>query len=203
MSKIRNPKLSFIERVLDGLFWRLGRIGVSIKLYVTVKEGEVQPAPELLNDKYVLCELTEEHIDDLLQLDSLHYTTKKLADWFKDGKLCFGLRDGEHLVAKMWCDLEVVNWDPAYRKLEPEEVYLFAAYSDPTYRGQNLAPTLRAACYTILRGRGRSEFYSHSEYFNLPARRFKQKLGGIEKDLQIEIGLFNKWSRTIILRRFD
>jgi GNAT superfamily N-acetyltransferase len=202
LSDIRSPKLSFIERVVAGLFWRLGRIGVSIKLYVTVREGEVQPDSELLNDTFVFCELTEDHIDDLLQLDSLYYTTKRLTDWFKEGKLCFGLRDGERLVAKMWCDLAEVNWDPAYRKLKPQEAYLFAAFSDPEYRGQNLAPTLRAACYLALRERGRSEFYSHSEYFNLPARRFKQKLGGIEEDLQIEIRLFNKWSRTIILRRF-
>jgi len=194
--------LSFFERVADGLLWRLRRIGVSIKPYVTVKEGEVQPDPEMLNDKFVFCELTEDDIDELLKLDSLYYTPKKLAGWFNEGKLCFGLRDGKRLVAKMWCDLAVVNWEPAYRELGPEEVYLFAAYSDPEYRGQNLAPTLRATCYTVLRERGRTSFYSHSDYYNLPARRFKQKIGGIEEDLQAEVGLFNKWTRTFIIRRF-
>jgi GNAT superfamily N-acetyltransferase len=98
--------------------------------------------------------------------------------------------------------LEDMFWEPASRKLKPEEAYLFAAYSDPEYRGQNLAPTLRAASYKALRDMGASTFYSHSEYFNLPARRFKQKVGGIEKDLQIELGLFKKWNRTITVWRY-
>lgn len=201
MSAQRKPELSFFERVIDGIRWRLGRVGILIRPYVTVREGESAIESGSLNTVFIFCSVTRDHIDELIQLEP-EYTQEKLAAWFDDGKLCFGLRDGQRLVAKMWCDLEDMFWEPAFRKLDPTEAYLFAAFSDPAYRGQNLAPTLRAACYKALREMGRSTFYSHSEYFNLPARRFKQKLGGVEEDLQVELGLFGKWHRTVILKRY-
>ena len=201
MSANIKSDLNFPARVIDGIRWRLGRVGIRIVPFVTVLEGESPIDPCLLNNNFQFCSLTQDHISDLIQLEP-HYTQEKLRDWFNVGKLCFGLRDDARLVAKMWCDLEDMFWEPAFRKLKPEEAYLFAAYSDPDYRGQNLAPTLRAASYKALRDMGALTFYSHSEYFNLPARRFKQKLGGIEKDLQIELGLFKKWNWTITAWRY-
>jgi GNAT superfamily N-acetyltransferase len=174
--------------------WRLDHIGIRIVPFVTVLEGQSAIDSSLLNDNFQFCSLTENNFDDLILIEP-HYTKEKIVAWFDAGKLCFGLRDGERLVAKMWCDLNDMFWEPAFRKLKKEEAYLFAAYSDPEYRGKNLAATLRGACYEYLRD-------SHSEYFNLPARRFKQKLGGIETDLQIEFGLFRKWNWIVMVRRY-
>jgi len=203
MSAKIKSNLSIPARVADGLRWRLGRAGIRIVPFVTVLEGQSRIDPSLLNDNFEFCALTQDHIGDLIQLEPKDYTEDKLNNWFDAEKICFGLRDGNRLVAKMWCDLENMFWEPAFRKLKQEEAYLFAAYSDPEYRGQNLAPTLRSACYNALRDMGTSTFYSHSEYFNLPARRFKQKLGGIEKDLQIEFKLFKRWNWTFTAKRYS
>jgi len=62
---------------------------------------------------------------------------------------------------------------------------------------------LRSACYAELRKRGFTRFYSHSDYFNTAARRFKQKLGAVEEDLKIQVRLSDKWSRTFTVWRYD
>ena len=103
----------------------------------------------------------------------------------------------------MWCDPNEFNYPPNYRKLDDDEVYLFAAFSNPDYRGQGLAPLMRSAGYAALRNRGKSRFYSYTEFFNTPARRFKEQLGERNELLRLHIDLFGKWSKTMTLRRYD
>ena len=201
MSVRQSPKFGLRHRVFHGIRWRLGRIGIHTTLFVTIREGGIPLEPMPAADQFSLSELTAANIDELFQLDP-EFSRAQMSELFRRGKLCFGLREGSRLVAKTWCDLEEVTYELAPRQLQDGEAYLFAAYSDPAYRGRSLAPILRSACYVELRRRGFSRLFSYSDYFNLPARRFKKKLGAVEEDLRIHFDLFGKWSRTLTLKRY-
>jgi len=101
----------------------------------------------------------------------------------------------------MWCDLETFNYPPNFRHLSPNEAYLFAAYANPDYRGQNIAPQMRAACYSSLRNIDRSEFCTRTNYFNASARRFKSKLGADNVALRVYLSVFRICAKTFTLKR--
>lgn len=189
-------------RILRRLINVLKKAGVNIEPFLTVREGENSAAPANVPDQFRLGFLDAEDLDELVKLEP-GSNRDEISRWLQEGVLCFGVRDQSRLIAKMWCDPNEFNFPPNYRKLEDDEVYLFAAYSDPDYRGQGLAPLMRSAGYAALRDKGKSRFYSYTEYFNTPARRFKEKLGARNEKLRLHIGLFGKWSKTMTLRRYN
>lgn len=190
------------DRIVEGILWRLDRLGIQLRPFVTIREGSVPSGLPPPDGEFAFSEVTAANIRELVELEPGTIAEKHL-ERFRQGKLCFGLWHGPRLVAKTWCDLDEINskWGP--RKLAPDEVYLFWAYSDPAYRGRNLAPALRLACYAEMRSRGYARFCSYSEFFNRPARRFKQKLGAIEQDARLYVGLFGRWSTTFTLKRYS
>ena len=201
MSHSRKPEHPGTDRALAGILRRLRWVGLGIELFITVREGEkpveVSAPPETI--RFVL--LSASDIADLVRLDP-GTDEPKVARWFEEGKLCYGIRDDGRLIARMWVDLEEFNYPPARRRLAPNEAYLFAAYIDPGYRGQNLAPLLRAHCYESLEQRGRSRLCSYTDYFNTPARRFKLKLGARDEALKMRVELFGRWATTVTLRSY-
>jgi len=206
-STMNQPKgkseLTFLRRVLRGLLSRLGRVGISIKPYLMVREGAASIAATFTLDP----RFTSGFIgpDDTLELVRVEpgITAEQCVDRFQRELLCFAVKEGSRIVAKMWCDLEELNFPPCVRKLGSHEAYLFNAYTDPAVRGHNLAPFMRQQCYAVLRARGRESFYSYSDYFNTASRRFKKKLGAIEESLFVHVTLFGRFSRTFTLRRYS
>ena len=190
------------KRILPAIFWRVRRIGISIDLFLTVREGETPVNFDQTDDALSFGFLTVADIEELVRFEP-GSGRDSLLQLFREGKLCYGVRDGSPLVAKMWCDLKEFNFPPNYRKLADDEVYLFAALVHPDYRGQNLAPLMRAACYASLRKMGRTRFYSYTEYFNTAARHFKAKLGARDEALRLHVDLFGKWSKTLTLRQYS
>lgn len=180
---------------------RLRWIGIRMELFITVREGETPVEVAQPPDAFRFAFLTVADVDDLIQLEPAS-DRQELIDWFREGKLCYGIWDQSRLIAKMWCDLDEFNYPPNYRELAVDEVYLYAAFSDPDYRGQSLAPMMRANGYKSLREMGRDRFYSYTDYFNTAARRFKLKLGARNEALRMHLELFGKWSKTVTLRRF-
>ncbi len=177
-------------------------MGITIEPFVTVREGETPANLDQTHDAFSFDFLTAADIDELVEFGP-GTERDKLSNWFREGKLCYGARNASSLVAKMWCDLNEFSYPPNYRKLADDEVYLFAAYAHPDYRGQNLAPLMRTACYASLRKMGRTRFYSYTDYFNTAARRFKAKVGARDEALRLHIDLFGKWSKTWTLRRYS
>ena len=196
--QLRAAGISVVRGALRGL----ARFGLHIELFLVVREGEAGK-DEIVQPK----DFTHGFIgsSDIAALVRLQPGTdpEKLRQWFEAGKLCFGVWDGPRLIAKMWCDLDEFNFLPNRRALGPREAYLFAAYTDPTYRGRGLAPAMRLACYSALREKGRSVFYSYTDFCNIPARRFKRKLGSRDEALRMHIRLGNGPGRSLTLRRFD
>jgi RimJ/RimL family protein N-acetyltransferase len=177
-------------------------IGIRIDLFFTVREAETPVEIAQPPDAYNFSYLTAADVDDLIRLEP-GADRERLNTWFREGKLCYGVRDNSRLVAKMWCDLDEFNYQPNYRKLVADEVYLYAAFADPKYRGRGLAPQMRAAVYASLREMGYRKFYSYTDFSNTAARRFKAKLGAQEEALRIHLELFKKWSTTLTLRRYS
>ena len=181
---------------------RLERVGIAISVFFLVREGEVAPQEAPRDSRYgqfPVVTLLPSDIDEIVKLDPAEsYALAR--ERFDEGNLCFGLRDGARLVAKMWCDVTYLNHEPIRRALAPHEGYLFAAYTDSAYRGHQLAPRLRLACYEVLRRAGRTSLISHTLCCNAASRRFKAKLGAVEEGLYLHLCLFGKWSATWKLR---
>jgi hypothetical protein len=196
-------ELTFLRRVLRGLLSRLGRVGISIKPWLMVREGAASTAAAItLDPRFASGFIGPDDTPELVRVEP-GITAEQCADRFQRGLLCFAVKEGSRIVAKMWCDLEEVNFPPCHRKLGRQEAYLFNAYTDPTVRGHSLAPFMRQQCYAALRARGRSAFYSYSDYFNTASRRFKKKLGAIEESLFVHVTFFGRFSRTFTLRRYS
>lgn len=190
-----------LDWTLRAAFALLRRVGIRIEPFITMREGQAPAGLEQDASRLALVPLAPADIGELVRhMPNVDGTT--LGKWFEDGRICFGVRAGSELIATMWCDLKKFNYPPNFRKLAAEEAYLFAAYIDPRYRGQDLAPLMRVACYAALRRIGRSIFCSYSEYLNRPARRFKSKVGAIEEELRVHIDLFGKWSKTLTLKKY-
>jgi len=202
LSQIISKAKRLPARIVRILLHRLKWIGIRIEPFLTVREGEGYTATADIPDQFRLEFLNADDIDDLLCLEK-GISREKMINWFRNGVLCFGVWDQARLVANMWCDPHEFRYPPSHRKLEKDEVYLFAAYSDPEYRGLGLAPLMRRAGYAALRDKGKSRFYSYTEFFNTPARRFKEKLGARNEMLRLHIGLFGKWSKTMTLRQYS
>lgn len=172
-----------------------------MEIFLTVREGETPVDIAQPQDAFTSAFLTVADVDDLIRLEP-DSDRQKLIDWFQEGKLCYGIWDQSRLIAKMWCDLDEFNYPLNYRRLGADEAYLYAAFADPDYRGQSLAPLMRAKGYESLRKLGRNKFYSYTDFFNTAARRFKLKLGARNQALRMHLELFGKWSKTFTLRRY-
>lgn len=177
----------------------LSWIGVRIDLLVIVREGEAPIDVSQSTGDFDYGFISATDIEELYQLDPEN-DREKLETWFQEGKVCFGIRDKQRLIAKLWCDFDEFYHPTHPHKLADDEAYLFLAYVDPDYRGQGLAPKMRAAGYAALRKMGHDKFYSYSRYFNSAARRFKTKLGAREEGLRLHFRLFGKWSRSLTFR---
>lgn len=188
-------------RLLPRFLRGMRRLGFTVIPFLTVREGETPSSLGVATAELPSRFADTADIDALLKLQPSQ-RREEVANWLADGKKCFIVEDGAKIVAKMWCDLDAFSYPPSYRPLENDEAYLFAAYADPAYRGRNLAPLMRASCYEALRRIGRTRFYSYTDYFNLPARRFKAKLFARDEALRVHVDLWGRWSRTFTLRRY-
>jgi len=179
---------------------RLNNVGIHLEPFFTVREGEARP--ELGDTGNFRFDFVTE--DEFETLNTFIKTDDRstLRAWLDAGRRCFAVWDGNRLIATMWCDFDEFSFAPNYRKLADDEVYLYQAYSDPSYRGQNVAPNMRLRCYAALRALGRRRFYSYTQFYNAAARRFKMKLGAQNEQLRIHCCLFGRWSNTVTLRTY-
>jgi len=191
------------NRYLEGVLRRLRKIGLDIRPCLLVREAESPVPNEIsIDSKFEFSQLNE---SDLPGIHNLRpgMNLERYRNLLRAGKLCYGLKDGANLVAKMWIDLEEINSLLYSRPLTAREAYLFDAFSDDSYRGQNLAPFLRLKCYAEARALGRSDIYSISDFTNTPARRFKAKLGARDEALIVFWQFFNGAAHSWIVWRYN
>lgn len=188
-------------RVFPAILRRLGRMGMRLEPFFTVREGEFQQPLKTADSDFRFSFVDEDEFETVVEFERT-VDRQTLRSWLDEGRRCFAVWDGPRMVASMWCDFQEYSFAPNYRLLDVDEVYLFAAYAHPDYRGHNIAPQMRLRCYEALREMGKSRFYSYTDYFNVAARRFKEKLGARNELLRLHIRLVDRWSRTFTLRQY-
>jgi hypothetical protein len=183
--------------VLKYFLDRLGSIGIQITPYYWVLEG--------LNDNS-LPKLTE-HPDGLTfeffgpQEMKIIGTIpgrawnpeKNLLFLLNEGKKCFGAKYRGEIAAFTWFDFNGNSCRTHKLRLNNREAYLFDMYTMKPFRGMDIAPYLRYRNYLVLREMGREQYYSISEFFNIPSIRFKKKLNAKILELRLDIKLFKKY----------
>ncbi len=127
----------------------------------------------------------------------------KLRKRMVDGHRCFVVKHEGWVIAKMWCDLSEFRYPPCRFDLQADEAYFYAAYTEPGHRGKGIAPFLRVKCYEALAKEGITNFYSYTEYFNTPAKRFKKKLDARNLALCLHVSLFERISWNWTLRNYE
>jgi GNAT superfamily N-acetyltransferase len=189
-------------RYLKAIIWRLRKLGVYLHPLLIVREAMAPTESEIsIDPKFDYLQLTEADLPDVAQLRPT-MDIERYRRFLREGKLCFGLKDGARLVANMWMDLKEINSAYYKRPLQDHEAYLFDAFSDNDYRGQNLAPYLRLKCYAEAHARGRTDVYSYTDFVNVPARRFKAKLGARDVALVVYFELFGGTGHSVTVWKY-
>jgi len=184
---------SFQRLLLDGL--KPARVQVTpYRLYhegLELASGNEQAATRLAEFSYR--PLRPVDIPVLAALPGRQYSERSLAGRMKSGEIAVGAWRGEDLAAFTWCNLKVCATPLHPFSLEPDEAYLFDAYTVPRFRGGGLAPHIRRMMYTELASMGRTRLYSITESLNKPAIRFKEKLNAELLDTGLVIEVWSRW----------
>jgi ribosomal protein S18 acetylase RimI-like enzyme len=152
-------------RGVPGLLWRLARVGIRIRPFLVVREGTPSNIERLTTDpRFSFGFVGTDDIPELVRVRP-GVDAAKCAERLRSGLRCYVVKDGGRIVSMTWCDLEKFDVETFHRRLGDREAYLFGAYTDPAYRGQNLAPFLRMKCYGALRAMGRDSFFRHHGIF--------------------------------------
>jgi len=174
--KLRSLREAFnhglvIQRVLG----RLRLIGIDIDPFIVFLEGTRAVEHQQVDGEFETCRVGRDDVPLLARLGS-GVPIETLRERLAKGHICIALKHEGRVVAYSWADTTEINDEACRTVLGKDEVYLYDAFTNPEYRGRNLAPLMRIRCYEALRALGKNTFYSISDYFNTPAIRFKQKL---------------------------
>jgi GNAT superfamily N-acetyltransferase len=213
MDKGRGKKLRRVSERLrkDGLMetlrYCLKRLGVEIRPFYYAKEALPAEIPENLTAVPESFEFLTFGRDEVMAISEMSeregYVGKRyVIDHFEKGDTCLGLKKEGRIAAFSWFSLEETGALLYPAKLEQNEAYLFDMYVLQEFRGNNLAPILRYKNYEVLRDMGRDTFYSITECYNKPSRRFKEKLGAEFVFFGVYVRLFRKRVFRRVLKRY-
>ena len=123
-------------------------------------------------------------------------------DWktrLQEGQLALVMRLEGELIGYTWANLRYYDPYQIRTELEPTQAYLRDTYIAKKFRGERMAVLIRQAmCRELLR-RGRSEFFSVSDFLNSPAKNFKRHLGATPLELRLSVHLFWRWTADVRL----
>jgi hypothetical protein len=192
----------FLERAFAGL----SKVGFTIFPYYIVLEGlsrnHVTPVVDGI-DRYRFLPLGPEHMKEVGSIPGRQASESDLLKRIEKGKQCLGIEVQGRIIAFTWFDLKECNMRIHKFPMKENEAYLFDAYTIVPFRGKGIAPYMRYRCYEALNKLGRDRLYSISSYFNSPALRLKDKLGGERIELRLYLSLFKKWRRDFLLIQYS
>ncbi len=189
---------------LFGLRNRLAKLGFDLDPYYWVEEGftdyEIPKIKGSQND-YVVTNLS---------LDEIHSIRKNIIGSgpvsdlpiFHDKQLGIGIKHKGDIAAFMLIELNDFWYHKRRIRLKDNEAYLFHMYTFEKHRGKNLAPYLRYHSYLMLKNLGKDRIFSITQYFNKSSKNFKKKLHAKNRQLFINISLFNKVQNYVLLRDY-
>lgn len=189
---------------LQGVRHGVAKIGLDIMPYYWVHEEVTSTdEPQLRTDQsFIFKELNLVDLSDVItETDSI--TEKKIHQSFADGHECVGLTHKDQIAAYMFIELNDFEIKNRKFKLNTNEAYLLNMFTMTNFRGKNLAPYLRHACYRHLEKRHITTKYSVSNYFNKSAIKFKKKLNSKPQKLYVNIELFKSVQWNLVLRSYS
>lgn len=188
------------SKAVARLTWRMARIGLRVTPYYWFEERlheytdwDTAEDPEL-----AFGFLQAADIERLVNTEPTEFSAARLGEYLgrlRSGKLFFGARYRDEVVAMMFIDLEVANYLGKSSALARDEAYLGDMFTRRKFRGRNIAPHLRQRAYKALQSMGKTRFYSYSEAFNAPALRFKEKLHAKMLWLGVHVEIFGRYNR--------
>ena len=177
---------------------RISAYGISFRPFYLVEEGGNSCGTGQLNPEVPSCQpvfLTRAEIKGMARHEETIVPEKELLARIEEGCRCFGLKHNSEILAYMWCRFtRGGSWKRF--ELKRNEVYLFDAWTYKVHRGKNIAPYLRYQLYDYLHKMGYKKFYSITEAFNTPSKKFKRKLGAKNLKLYFHISLSTNGIKT-------
>ncbi|MGZ5095415.1 MAG: hypothetical protein ACXWCH_30215 [Burkholderiales bacterium] len=182
----------------------LAQAGLRIEPYHLFLEGLAGASTfDRALEKYEVRFLGTQDMRELALIPGRNFTHDDLLRRLDEGKRCLGLLLGGRIAAFTWFDSTACLFeDDRLFPLQGNEACLFDAYTLEAFRGQDLAPYMRYRCYEELAKIGRTRCYSATVLFNVPAERFKKKLGAQVIELWVLIEIFRRWRFQRRLRRY-
>jgi len=196
-SKIRYS--TWLRLVFDAL----ARAGIVIQPYYVVMEGLFgDPMPRMGDgfEEYEVGYLGPGDMNIIAAIPGREVSLDSLNRRLAEGKRCFGIKRRGELAAFTWADLKNLSGGAYSRPLDPDEAYLFDAYTLIPFRGRGIAPYIRYLVYRELEKLGKTRLYSISLYVNTPSIRFKKKLNAKFLELRMYYRIFRRWEREFLLR---
>lgn len=191
----------YMQRLLSNL----ARLGIEITPYNIVREQANAAGSAVA--AAAIPDLEVDWLEDHELGEILHLEGKGMLDELQqraaNGHRCYVAKLGARVVAKMWCDLQEFHYPPCQFDLQDNEAYFYAAHTEPGHQGMGISPFLRENCYKALAKEGITNFYSYTEYFNIPAKKFKRKLGARNIALCLHVSLFDHISWNWTLRKYE
>lgn len=195
--------------IKNGLFFQgvrhaFAKIGIDIMPYYWVQEEvTLTETPKLRTDQlFTFKPLEKKDLSNvIIEADSI--TENKIHQSFANGQECVGLLHESEIAAYMFIELNDFEIKNRKFKLNVNEAYLLNMFTLTNFRGKNLAPYLRYACYRHLEKRQITTKYSVSNYFNKSAIRFKEKLNSKPQKLYVNIELFKSIQWNLVLKTYS
>jgi GNAT superfamily N-acetyltransferase len=200
LRKVRNG--IYMQRLLENL----ARLGIEITPYYIVREQANAAHPPVASAPMPGLDagwLESKELGEVLHLEGKGIMLDELQKRAADGHRCFVAKLEARVIAKMWCNLREFHSPPCQFDLQDDEAYLYAAHTEPGHQGKGIAPFLRENCYKALANEGITNFYSYTEYFNIPAKKFKKKLGARNLALCLYVSLFEQISWNWTLKKYE
>jgi len=184
------------------------KVGINIRPFLLYREGIFDDTLENLFAEFESYETkflnaaSMAPIAALAELPGRNISGQDLQQRIHMGNKCFAITKNGELAAFTWCDFTNCTFSGYPFSLKANEVYLFDAYTFLPFRGKGLAPYIRYLLYIEMARRGRDTCYSISERFNLPSRKFKEKLKAQKLLSGIYIMLFSRWRCSVFLKKY-
>lgn len=172
LSKLRNG--IYMQRFLENLACQR----IEITPYYIVREQADAANPPVASAPMPGLDagwLESKALGEVLHLEGKGIMLDELQKRAADGHRCFVAKLESRVIAKMWCNLRELHSPPCQFALQDDEVYLYAAHTEPGHQGKGIAPFLREKCYKALAKEGMTNFYSYTEYFNILAKKIQEK----------------------------
>ncbi|MBM4258249.1 MAG: hypothetical protein FJ147_20430 [Deltaproteobacteria bacterium] len=193
---------AFLRILID----TVAKLGVRIEPFHLVREGlaaRQRPSTMALTDEDQVRFLVAEDMPALAAIPGRPPTITDLQQRLRQGNHCLGILRQGTPFAFTWCDLSLCRFEdyPLFH-LQANEAYLFDAFTVEAMRGSGLAPVMRQRMYEELAKLGKDTCYSTTVLFNVPAARFKAKLGARVIELHLLVEICKRWRWHRVLRQY-